>query len=414
MDSDKKVLVIAHGHPDFSPGGAEIAAYSLFEGYRRHSDIGVAWLLARFEGDALEGGISRHADNEYLWEQSLGDDFYMEGRNLYSSLTIFRDFLENLKPDIVHLHHAAHMGYEILEIIRKSLPNAKICFTLHEYIPICHNSGQMIKTGGNLCMKSGLKACNQCFPKKSGEDFWLRKRRFMHYFSLVDAFFAPSEFLRQRYIDWGLPAEKIHAVENGLREIKSCHPRNLGDDDRPNRFGFFGQITKFKGLELLFQALNLMSAEDRAKIILEIHGAGFGEVAEAHEKKLRREYKKLSDEGAIRWIGPYDSSQIASRMAGLDWVVMPSIWWENSPVVIQEAFACGRPVMVSNIGGMAEKVRHGVDGIHVEAGNPQAWADALLKGAQGRALWERLRANISRPVPVDEATDKHLKIMGIC
>ena len=56
-------------------------------------------------------------------------------------------------------------------------------------------------------------------------------------------------------------------------------------------------------------------------------------------------------------------------MAEIDWVVVPSIWWENSPLVIQEAFLHGRPVICSDIGGMAEKVRHGVDGLHFRVGD---------------------------------------------
>ena len=64
-------------------------------------------------------------------------------------------------------------------------------------------------------------------------------------------------------------------------------------------------------------------------------------------------------------------------MATVDWIVMPSIWWENSPVVIQEASCIGRPPIVSDIGGMAEKVRDGVDGLHFRAGSPEDLADRL-------------------------------------
>jgi glycosyltransferase involved in cell wall biosynthesis len=96
-------------------------------------------------------------------------------------------------------------------------------------------------------------------------------------------------------------------------------------------------------------------------------------------------------------------------MAGVDWVTMPSIWWENSPLVIQEAFLCGRPLLVSDIGGMAEKVRHGVDGLHVPAANPRAWADALLRAAEDEPLWDRLRAGIQRPLSHDECAARHLE-----
>ncbi len=408
-----KILVIAHGHPDFSPGGGELAAYSLYKGYARHPAVEHVVFIGRIKNDACSGGISRHRDNEYLWDQSLSDDFLMQGRNCQATLTTFADFLRSVRPEIVHLHHALHMGYEILEVIKATLPDAKIYFTLHEYVPICFHNGQMIKTDGRLCQSSDLAACHACFPQKSEADFWLRKRNFEHYFRYVDAFFAPSEFLRRRYIDWGLQPEKIIMLENGLRELEACPPRALKTGENRNRFGFFGQITYFKGLQQLFEGLNLLAPQDRAKIILEIHGDAFGEKAVVFTQKLKRKYKNLEKEGIARWLGAYDPSFITSRMSGVDWLVMPSIWWENSPVVIQEAFACKRPVIASNMGGMAEKIKHGVNGLLVAPRNPQAWADTLLECAAANGLWEKLHASIPAPLSATEAAEEHLRSMGV-
>ena len=66
-------------------------------------------------------------------------------------------------------------------------------------------------------------------------------------------------------------------------------------------------------------------------------------------------------------------------MASVDWVVVPSIWWENSPLVIQEAFLHGRPVICSDIGGMAEKVDDGVNGLHFRTGDPRSLAQAIRR-----------------------------------
>jgi glycosyltransferase involved in cell wall biosynthesis len=99
-------------------------------------------------------------------------------------------------------------------------------------------------------------------------------------------------------------------------------------------------------------------------------------------------------------------------MAGIDWVVVPSIWWENSPLVIQEAFALGRPVICSGIGGMAEKVRDGIDGLHVEPGNAVAWAEALKRAAETPQIWESLARNIRAPVSIDEAAGQYLRLVA--
>jgi glycosyltransferase involved in cell wall biosynthesis len=88
-------------------------------------------------------------------------------------------------------------------------------------------------------------------------------------------------------------------------------------------------------------------------------------------------------------------------MREVDWVVVPSIWFENAPLVIQEAFAHGRPVICSDIGGMAEKVTDGVDGLHFRAGDAASLADVLGRAVRTPGLWQQLRAGIPAVHPLD-------------
>ena len=78
-------------------------------------------------------------------------------------------------------------------------------------------------------------------------------------------------------------------------------------------------------------------------------------------------------------------------MEEVDWVIVPSIWWENSPLVIQEAFMYGRPVICSDIGGMAEKVTDGVNGLHFRRADPDSLAETMHRAATEEGLWEQLR-----------------------
>src|SRR5690606_1904601 len=107
-------------------------------------------------------------------------------------------------------------------------------------------------------------------------------------------------------------------------------------------------------------------------------------------------------------VGPYQPHELRSRMATVDWVLVPSIWWENSPMVIQEAFTCGRPLLCSDIGGMAEKIHDGITGLHVNTGNPSAWAAKLLHAADDRELWHRCTENIRRPPTHEECAELHM------
>lgn len=409
--SPQRILVMAHAHPDFSLGGGEIAAYTLFQAYRRQPGVEEAWFLARADrGRGTSGHISLRRPNEYLWEQGIHDWHLMKAAHQESLSTWFADLIRALKPTVVHTHHYAHLGLEYLRVIKQVDPSIRIVMTLHEYMAICRNNGQMIKTGNfKLCSRESYDECRQCFPEKTAEDFWLRKHYFTRHFELVDQFVSPSEFLRQRYIDWGLPPEKIVVIENGQSDAAALPPRPLAEGEGRNRFGFFGQINPYKGLDVLLQALSELPKAERKKIVLEVHGANLEWQPAEYREKIETLRALLIKQGVVQWVGPYQPHELRSRMAGVDWVVVPSIWWENSPMVIQEAFTCGRPLLVSDIGGMREKVRDGVDGFHVPAGNVLAWAATFRRlAAQPEAAWDALVQGIRKPLSHQQCASEHL------
>ena len=127
--------------------------------------------------------------------------------------------------------------------------------------------------------------------------------------------------------------------------------------DRPMRVGFFGQISKLKGINVLLAAAELLNGQGDYGFVFEIYGDDSGQPPE-FQTDFRETLKRAGLNVIYR--GPYDRCSVGDLMSGLDAVVVPSIWWENSPIVIQEARLCGLPVLASHIGGMAEKV--GADG----------------------------------------------------
>lgn len=411
MASKHRILVIAHAHPDFSLGGGELAAYRLFKAYREHADVEDAWFLARADrGRGATGTISLRRPNEYLWEQAVHDWHMMKAVHRDSLTTWFADLVRGLRPTIVHSHHYAHLGLEYLRVIRQIDPKTRIYLTLHEYMAICRNNGQMIKTSGRLCSRESFDECSQCFPQSSPEDFWLRKHFFQSHFDVVDGFVAPSEFLRQRYIQWGLDPARILVIENGQPDEPAAPPRVLREGETRNRFGFFGQINPYKGLDVVLEGLSLLKKSERAKIVLEVHGANLEYQPADYRQKIETLREPLIKQGVVQWIGPYQPHELRNRMAGVDWVLIPSIWWENSPMVIQEAFVYGRPVICSDIGGMAEKIRHGIDGLHVHVGNRLHWGQTLLEAASSTELWERLAAGLRKPITCRQCADAHIDL----
>ena len=410
-----KVLILSHGHPEFSIGGAEMASYNLFKGLNRLAGC-EAHYLAR-----VGPPITRHRDTpfmslrqkarETLFYANEYDYFRLSNRDLEGLTRDFGRFLSDIKPDVVNLHHMLGFGIEAIRVIRQTLPNAKIVFTLHEYLSICNNHGQMIKCrGGQLCQRASPGECNVCFPAISPSQF-MRRELFLHaFFDQVDMFVSPSRFLIERYATWGLPREKMVMLENGLDIGDIAPPRPLGSTQkRRSHFAYFGQLNPFKGIKVLLEAIVRIPAPIWGHdAILNVYGGNL----EVQPAAFQQQFKRLVAAAGrrVRFFGSYRSPDLPTLMRDTDWVIVPSTWWENSPVVIQEAFLHGRPILCSDIGGMAEKVRNTVDGLHFRAGSAESLVDRITSALTTPDLWERLRARIRKPVSAEQAAKQHYSL----
>lgn len=411
----ERILTIAHGHPDFSLGGGEMAAYQLHQSYAAQPEVEAAWFLARHSdpGTPASGRIRVRRDGEFLWEQGMGNYFLFKAENIDSTLVRFRELIETLRPTVVHFHHYLQIGLEAIRVVRQVDPRIKILMTLHEMQAICFHDGQMVKFESlRLCDRESPDDCRGCFPGVPREAFWLRKRFIEQHFAMIDQFVTPSAFLKARYVAWGLPAGRIAVVENGHSAFRALPGRDISRGGTRNRFAYFGQINPYKGIDVILRALANMTVEERAGIRVEVHGANIEQQSQAFRDRIDKLKEPLVAEGVLRWVGPYIRDELPRRMARIDWVIVPSIWWENSPMVIQEAFAHGRPVLCSNIGGMAEKVRDGIDGMHVDVGNHLEWADTMLRAAHEDTLWDRLSSGITAPFSHHASVQAHLGLMA--
>jgi glycosyltransferase involved in cell wall biosynthesis len=399
MTKRERILVMSHGHPELIRGGGEIAAYNLYETYKSMPRIEDAWFLARADAErGASGRIRMHREKEYLWEQGLSNAFTMKAANQHEVTGYFKELIELLKPTVIHTHHYFLLGLEYLKVIKDIDPDITLIMTLHEYMAICPNAGSFLKPGtGQICRSGNYRDHLDCAEGKSPEDHWLRKHRFDTYFSYVDRFIAPSQFLADRYIEWGLSKDRITVLPNGQPETTPLAPRPLAEGEGRNRFAFFGQINANKGLDVLLAGLAHLKPSERRSIVLEVHGANLDLQSEDFQKRIKTLAKPLLKDGTLIWRGGYMPSELPDRMAQTDWVLVPSVWYENAPMIIQEAFGFGRPVVVSNLGGMKEAVSAGQGGLTLPHGNSQIWAKTMQSLSEETQLWDNLRASIPRP-----------------
>ncbi len=411
-----RVLYVVHGHPAERPGGAEVYALELYRAAQASPDI-EPYLLTRTARRGSPPVWVDPTDPRHFWLSTQDDDFdflHQEYRPLGVVGLWLDRLLRDLAPDIVHFQHTLYVGLDLVRRVRDVVPGARVVYTLHEFFPICYHRGLMFRTQERVpCNGATPDRCHECFPDVSSASFAARAGHVRRRLAGVDLFVAPSRFLRDRYVEWGLPADRIVAEEYGrLPAHPTDNSRQQGYPLR-TRFGYFGQLNAFKGVDVLLRAVLHLAASPGglpAGFELHLHGANLELQPIAFQKLYRGLLDACRPLGVVTDHGPYSQNQSAGLVAAVDWVVVPSVWWENSPLVIQEAFAHGRPVLCSDIGGMREKVADGTDGLHFRAADPADLARVLTFAATTPGLWDRLRVNVSPPYPMSDHLRRLLEL----
>jgi glycosyltransferase involved in cell wall biosynthesis len=401
----RKVLFVCHNHPDLLVGGVEMYTRDLYEALRDSAKFEPV-MLAR-AGRPYSESANPHPDapismvnrdpNEYLLYTEFGDFDHFFGRLAdRTPLTVhFERFLRDLQPDVVHFQHTAYLGYDIVRVTRNVLPRVPIVYSLHEYLPICFRDGQMVRVqDGAVCREETPRRCHECFPAITPQQFFLRKRFIQSHFSLVDRFIAPSEYVKDRYVQWGLDPGRIDVEPQGVippqitadtMEQRHARPRSLR-----NRFGYFGQLNPYKGADTLLAAIGLLGEEFEGHLWL--YGANLDKQAPEWQGRFSALIEAAP--ANVTFAGSYKRADLAALMARVDWVIVPSAWWETGPLVVWEAFQHKRPVICSDIGGQSEKVTDGVNGLHFRRGDSESLARAMERAVETPGLWEQLRNGI--------------------
>jgi len=170
----------------------------------------------------------------------------------------------------------------------------------------------------------------------------------------VSLFLAPSHFLREQFLAFGIPPEKIVFSECGLPALSDL-PEGRQMDPQRLIFGYIGVVDPVKGVHVLVEAFApLRNAE------LRIYG---GETDYAPYPDRHKFLTQLRQSPHIRMMGRYDNQNVGRILREVDVVVAPSIWYENAPLVIREAFLARKPVVTAAFGGMQEWVQDGVNGL---------------------------------------------------
>jgi glycosyltransferase involved in cell wall biosynthesis len=281
---------------------------------------------------------------------------------------LYRELLREERPDLVHVHNLAGLSLEIVEHSRRlGIP---VVMTLHDYWAICFKN-TMVRNDGTLCTRGGPE-CRGC-RSHVGSDLLLpievRNRALLDALAGVSRLISPSRYLAARFHANGLAGRRIEVLSYGV-ELGRFRPRP-SPGRGPCTFGYLGYLGRHKGVDVLLEAI---ANVPEARLVLR------GPCDE--RPRYRARLRELGLEDRVRLEGPLPNRAVPGALAGIDALVLPSLWPDNHPVSILEAMAAGLPVLASRVGGIPELVRHGETGWLVRPGD-RAELEARLRQLAG-------------------------------
>ncbi|MEM7310378.1 MAG: glycosyltransferase [Planctomycetota bacterium] len=437
-----RIVLVSHGFPPLERTGVENYTASLAAELARQGH-GVEVFTPRVREDLPQLSLRREERDGYgvNWistNQPPRDP--SEALDLPGVAQRFGELLDRERPDVVHFQHFVKLGVGmVFEARKRSVPTA---YTAHDYYAVCHRY-TLLRPDLSRCELVGdSMACARCdlglaflnqqeglgdyqmgvLPEQLSEeqrdalgellddgepvaagmsyedlDAAFDERQVLdgrraEAYTALDRILAPTEFLAAQLRQGGVDPDSIAVLPYGIDTdaVRDVEPILAGER---LRFGFLSGMSKHKGAHVLIEAFGRL--QEPAELVL------FGGSTDAvHVERMR---EQASEVGAV-WGGAFDREDLPRNLSAVDVVVVPSIWYENQPIVILEALAAGRPVVVPRVGTFPENVRDGVDGLLYEPDDPASLAAALTRLVREDGLVEKLAEGVrARTVP-DVAT----------
>ncbi|MCC6670255.1 MAG: glycosyltransferase [Planctomycetes bacterium] len=415
------ILLVANGYPPESVGGVEQHVQGLARCLaERGHRVQVYARSGRADGEPgtlVEERIDGIPVTRVVYRYEGNRDL----RDLYTCNLLDAAFTRHLAGrsfDVAHVHHFSGISTGIVRELRtRALP---CVLTLHDYWLLCPR-GQMWHPRGERCEQVELARCTGCLrstwpqwppggPTEAMVGFVHEHARAV--FEDATAVVVPSARALAPFRAAGLPAARVHVVENGVdvAALAGIAPPTRAAG-APLRVGYLGSVIPSKGLAVLIEALHALPS-GRAE--LHVHGNAFPYFEDA--TYLERALAAMKRRDAMTYHGAYAAADLPGILAGLDVVAVPALWNEVFGLTAREAMAAGRAVVASRVGGLQDALEDGRQGLLVPPGDAQALAAALHRLALDPELVARLgRAGRTRVRSLQAMTDELATLYaGLC
>jgi len=396
-----RVLYVVHGFPPETWAGVEVYTLNLARAMQaRGHEVAV---LARTPGRsgpaaAPEGALleERFQDLRVLrLVRRLDFSRFAESYHDPGVERVFGELLDRERPDVVHFQHLIHFSAGCVDVARER--GIATVITCHDYWAVCARV-QMIRPDGVRCRENMGLGCALCLKQRRYsligaakrwlphllpparpilgrrlrvfEDVLARQPYVLGTYSRADLLISPSRFLRDKLLATGrLDPERLLFSAYGMPAERLGARAKEPDAGGALRLAFVGSLVWYKGVEVLVRAMRRLAGRP---VRLSIHG-DFRPERESYHARLA----ELARGARVEFRGPFANERLAEVHRGIDVLVVPSLWYENAPLTIQEAFLSRTPVVTSDLGGMAELVQDGAGGLLFPAGDAQGLAAVI-------------------------------------
>jgi glycosyltransferase involved in cell wall biosynthesis len=422
-----KVINVPFTFAPDSFGGTEVFVATLAQELQ---ELGVSVIVAAPSEKSYAYTIDGLKVRRFATLNKINDVSQLYGIGNSLATTEFAAILDQEKPDLVHLH--AFTPAVSLRVVRAAKERGiPVVFTYHTPTVSCQR-GTLLLWGKSSC--DGRLAVDRCagctlnglgvpqipaailgrlppilghWLEKLGlqggvwtgvrmtELITMRHAAFRQMIDEVDRIVAVCNWVHELLLLNDVPKSKVSISRQGVCRT-SAHKTALPScrierNSREMRLAFVGRIDPMKGLHILIDAFRMVPT---LAISLHVYGIVQSAATFEYEKKI---LALSSGDPRITFHGPIPSADVVERLRQYDFLAVPSQWMETGPMVVLEAFAAGIPVLGSNLGGISELVRSGINGLLVEPGSVERWADALRRVAEDPKLRLELKAGVRPP-----------------
>ena len=433
-----RILLTTHVFlPDYS-AGTEVLTFNtakelqrlgheveICTGYRAKPGLTDTQHFDNYEYEGIQ--VNRFIHNA---ESMGGQSNFVEAEynNLFFA-SWFRGYLKYFKPDVVHFFHLGLISASAIDVCNNL--NIPMVMTPTDFWLICPTTqlrlpNESMCTGpdrdGVNCLKHAVYRNQPSYLARifNRLPYWIvvamiwgtnqgvfsfskyapmvralnRRSGFLKQrMNMLDRVVVPTRLMEQMLVNNGLTPDKVIFSRFGIHPL-TARPKTHSEDALGKlRIGFIGSLSEHKGAHLLISAFHLL----RENIALELKIYGRSDVDPKYFDKLKQ---IANSDSRIHFCGTFQNEDIGKIFSELDVLVVPSIWYENTPLVIYSAQAAGCPVIATNLGGMAEVIQHEINGLLFEVGDITGLADIINRLCQDRELLKQLASNAVMPKPI--------------